>query len=115
MAKAKWKSKGTILERYRPQAQLAVHRALLVGEGVTKANTPVRKSTSKIRGGTARRSVHIEPGTDTGTRVSGQLGSNVLYFKWIEIGSRGRPGKYPLAKGVEAAKAALSQELKAIR
>lgn len=108
MPKSKWKSSREILEHYRPQAQQAVNRALLVGEGVTKANTPVKT-------GTARRSVHIEPGPETGTRVSGQLGSNVGYYKWIEIGSNGRPGKFPLAKGLQAARGALDRELKAGR
>lgn len=108
MARSKWKSRGEILDHYRPQAQRAVNRALLVGEGVAKANTPVLS-------GTARRDVHIEPGEDTGARVSGRLGANVRYFKWIEIGAKGRPGKFPLAKGLQAARGALDRELKAIR
>lgn len=92
MPRSKWKSKAEILEHYRPQAQVAVNRALLVGEGVTKDNTPVKT-------GTARRSVHVEPGPDTGNRVSGQLGSNVNYFKWIEIGSNGKPGSSRWPRG----------------
>lgn len=108
MARTRWKASVQVLDHYRPRAQQAVNRALLVGEAVTKVNTPVLT-------GTARRSVHIEPGTDTGTRVSGQLGSNVGYFKWIEIGSHGRPGKFPLAKGLQAAKAALPGELRKVR
>lgn len=107
MARSRWKSRGEILDHYRPLAQQAVNRALLVGEGVAKANTPVKT-------GTARRDVHIEPGEDTGERVSGRLGANVAYYKWIEIGSNGRPGKFPLAKGLQAAAGALDRELKAI-
>jgi hypothetical protein len=106
MARTKWNTAGAVAH-VRPKAQRAVNRALLVGEGVAKANTPVLT-------GTARRSVHIEEGPDHPTRVSGQLGSDVAYFKWIEIGSRGRRGKYMLAQGLQAAAASLQGELKAI-
>jgi len=107
VARIKWNG-NQALAYYRPQAQRAVNRALLVGEGVSKAHMPVLS-------GTARRSVHIEEGTSTSERVTGQLGSSIIYVKWIEIGSRGRPGKFPLAKGLDAAVPALKQELKALQ
>ena len=111
MAKTKWKTNAQVLAYYRPQAQRAVNRALLVGEGVAKVNAPV----ARVKGGTLRRSIHVEPDTGTETRPSAQLGSSVTYAKWQEIGSNGRPGKFFLAKGLQAARAALPNELKAIR
>src|SRR5687767_5052647 len=65
MGKVNWKSKGEILAHYRPQVQQAVNRALLVGEDAAKVNTPV----GRVRGGTLRRSIHVDPGPEHPTRV----------------------------------------------
>jgi len=88
------------------QAAQAVKRAALAGEAQVKELTPVDT-------GRARRSVHtaIE---ETPHRITATVGGNVAYYIYIELGSRGRPGKAPVGHSVDDMVRQLKNEIKAM-
>jgi hypothetical protein len=63
--------------------------------------------------GLARSSVRMEIERH-GHRIVVTVGSNVIYFIWIEIGTRGRPGAAPLARSLPVAVAAVRRGLQAL-
>lgn len=121
-------------QQVRRQVVQAVERAGRAGEAETRARTPVET-------GYAARSVHLVVVDEAGQRIAGDrddgngnptpdypatgritayLGSNTAYrdrrrgrgyYKWLEIGARGRPGRHMLARGYDVAVAALRRAM----
>jgi hypothetical protein len=70
---------------------------------LVQTNTPVRT-------GKAQRSVTMEVRRE-GSQIVLRWGGTVSYFIWIEIGTRGRPGKAPVGRTFDEAVTLLKREL----
>lgn len=105
MAKVDWHG-HELLARTRAAVRPAMHRTGLRVEARAKENT--RRDFHKT--GHAMRSIHTIV-QETPATVTVQTGSNVDYFKWGEIGTRGRPGHAMLGKAMNGVETDLQHEL----
>jgi hypothetical protein len=74
---------------------------------------PLVQAVTPVKTGAAQASVTFDV-DEAGQRVTLRYGGTVNYYQWIEIGSRGRPGRAPLGQTFGQAIAIVQQQLDGI-
>jgi HK97 gp10 family phage protein len=70
------------------------------------------KGYAPVKTGNLRRSIHVEPGEASGSGASVQIGTNVSYSRFVELGTRHMSARPYLRPAADGQKAAVLNEVK---